>query len=428
MAFEIVPATNPALEIRMPDDHRERGSYVSSGRGEGRVYPVQWHIGSHRAAIPPCPAIMHKQIHPLISASLGTQRHLVSFHYGPHGGPKAYIQSSLHAGELPGMLVAAVLRRKLAVLEAAGKLRGEIVVVPVANPIGLGQHMFGTHVGRFELGSMQNFNRNFYDLAELILPHIEAHLTDDAAQNLVAVRASMRAALAEKTPVTELESQRLALQKLACDADLVLDLHCDSDAVMHVYTHPELWAQVEPLARYLGAQASLLALNAAGCPFDEIHSFCWSTLRERFGERFPIPFGSISVTVELRSERDVSYAFAERDAQALLDYLTARGMIEGTPAPLPSLNYPATPLAGVEPLIAPVAGVIVFTTPVGAWIEAGHGVADIVDPLTDSVTTLKSSVAGVLYARQVAPFATAGMEVARVAGAIPFRSGSLLLA
>ena len=48
------------------------------------------------------------------------------------------------------MLVATLLRRKIAALETAGKLRGEVVIVPVPNPIGLSQHVFGDHLGRFE--------------------------------------------------------------------------------------------------------------------------------------------------------------------------------------------------------------------------------------------------------------------------------------
>ncbi|MBN3818093.1 ABC transporter permease subunit [Paraburkholderia sp. Se-20369] len=282
---------------------------------------------------------MQTQTHPLISPALGTERQITSFHYGPRGGQKIYIQSSLHADELPGMLVATLLRRKIAALESAGKLRGEIVIVPVPNPIGLAQHVFGDHLGRFELGSMQNFNRNFYDLAALVLPRVESRLTGDAQRNVAVVRAAMREALDEQAPRTELESQRLALQKLSHDADIVLDLHCDNDAVMHLYTNPDLWNDVEPLARYLDSQASLLALNSVGNPFDEIHSFCWSDLRARFGDRFPIPNGAISVTVELRSERDVSYDFAEKDAQAIVEYLTGRGVIDGTPAPLPPLAY-----------------------------------------------------------------------------------------
>jgi uncharacterized protein len=369
---------------------------------------------------------MQTQIHPLISPALGTERHLTSFHYGPTGGQKIYIQSSLHADELPGMLVAWELRKRLAALETAGKLRGEVVVVPVPNPIGLNQRLLGQMLGRFESGTAANFNRNFHDLAELVIPRIEPHLTGDAQQNVLAVRAAMREALDEQTPTTELASQRLALQRLSYDADVVLDLHCDFEAAMHLYTNPELWPDVEPLARYLEAKAALFALNSNGNPFDEIHSFCWSELRARFGERYPIPNGSISVTIELRGQADVSYAYAERDANAIVEYLTHRGVIEGTPAPLPPLEFEATPLAGSEPLYAPISGVLVFHTPVGVWVEPGQPIADIVDPLTDRVATIKSSVAGVLYARHRARFATAGLEVANIAGDQPVRSGSLL--
>jgi predicted deacylase len=369
---------------------------------------------------------MQTRTHPLISPALGTERQLTSFHYGPAGGQKIYIQSSLHADELPGMLVAWELRKRLAALEAAGKLRGEIVVVPVPNPIGLNQRLLGQMLGRFESGTAANFNRHFHDLAELVLPRIESRLSGDAERNLLAVRAAMREALEEQQPATELESQRLALQRLSYDADVVLDLHCDFEGALHLYTNPELWPDVEPLARYLDAKASLFALNSIGNPFDEIHSFCWSELRARYGERFPIPNGSISVTIELRGQADVTYAFAEQDANAIVEYLTHRGVIEGTAAPLPPLEYAATPLAGAETLRAPISGVLVFHAPVGIRVEPGEAITDIVDPLTDRVVTLKSSVAGVLYARQRTRFATAGMEVAWVAGATPLRTGSLL--
>jgi uncharacterized protein len=373
---------------------------------------------------------MQTHNHPLIAPALGTARQITSFHYGPPsgtpGGQKVYIQSSLHADELPGMLVSWTLRRKLAALEAEGRLRGEIVIVPVANPIGLNQHWLGHLVGRFESNTAQNFNRNFYELTALVLPHIESRLGPDADANRAAIRAAMGEALAAQKPKTEVESQRLALQRLSYDADIVLDLHCDWEAALHLYTNPELWPEVEPLARYLDAKASLLALNSIGNPFDEIHSFCWTELRERFGTRFPIPHSSISVTVELRSQRDVSHEFAEHDAQAIVDYLIGRGVIAGAAAPLPPLAHEATPLAGTEPILAPTSGVIVFRAECGTWLEAGAPVADIVDPLTDELTTLHASVSGVMYARHSARFATAGMEIARIAGSRPIRSGSLL--
>ncbi|MGX7001639.1 succinylglutamate desuccinylase [Caballeronia sp. KNU42] len=371
---------------------------------------------------------MQTKTHTLISPSLGTSRTILSFHYGPGGGEKIYIQSSLHADELPGMLVAWRLRRQLAEFEAAGKLRGEVVIVPVSNPIGLNQNMHGTLLGRFELNSGHNFNRNFHDLAALIAPRIEGRLSGDIDANKLAVRRAMREALDEQKPQTELESQRLALQKLSYDADVVLDLHCDLDAALHLYTNPDIWDEVEPLARYLDSKASLLALNSVGNPFDEIHSFCWSDLRAKFGHRFPVPNGGISVTVELRSQHDVSYEFADADAQGIINYLIHRGVIDASAPAMPALAYPATPLAGAEPIVAPLSGVLVFRTKVGELVKAGDAIADVVDPLTDTVTPLNCTTSGMLYARQIARFATAGMEVARVASATAYRTGSLLSA
>ncbi|TFW09892.1 succinylglutamate desuccinylase, partial [Oxalobacteraceae bacterium OM1] len=107
---------------------------------------------------------MHVIRHPLPAPCPGTQRDIVSFHYGTPGGRKAYLQASLHADELPGMLVAHHVRARLAQLEAAGRIDGEIVVVPVANPVGVAQVVQGSPFGRFDLASGINFNRGFKHL------------------------------------------------------------------------------------------------------------------------------------------------------------------------------------------------------------------------------------------------------------------------
>lgn len=83
---------------------------------------------------------MDTQHHPLISPACGTSRSLSSWHFGvPGRGPKVYLQASLHADELPGMLVLQHLRQRLQAAEVAGQLQGEVVLVPLANPIGLDQ-------------------------------------------------------------------------------------------------------------------------------------------------------------------------------------------------------------------------------------------------------------------------------------------------
>ena len=51
----------------------------------------------------------------------------------------------------------------------------------------------------------------------------------------------------------------------------------------------------------------------------------------------------VAVTVELRGEADVRHDLAERDAQALIDYLAWQGVIAGKPAALPPAPRLAPP-------------------------------------------------------------------------------------
>lgn len=367
------------------------------------------------------------QTHPLLSPVPGTDRHIHSFHYGPATPQgKIYIQASLHADELPGMLVAWHLKKRLAELESDGRLISEIVLVPVANPVGLEQVVMDMPLGRYELESGQNFNRNFLDLSAQIGDQVEGLLNQDPDHNLLIIRQHLRKALAAQAPSTQLQSQRLTLQTLACDADVVLDLHCDFEAVAHLYTTPDAWPKVEPLARYLGAQASLLATDSGGLSFDECFTLLWWTLQQRFEHCFAIPQGSFSVTVELRGQGDVSHALAEQDCEALLNYLITLGAIQGECRPLPDLLYPATPLAGVEPVMSPAGGVLVFHVKPGDYLSAGQLVADVIDPISDRLTPVYSTRAGLLYARSMRRMATAGMVIAHVAGREAYRSGYLL--
>ena len=51
---------------------------------------------------------------------------------------------------------------------------------------------------------------------------------------------------------------------------------------------------------------------------------------------------------------------------------------------------------------------------------------DIVDPLTDAITTVSSSTDGVFYMRRAIRFVAAGAPLGRVTGAVPVRNGMLL--
>lgn len=364
--------------------------------------------------------------HLLAPAAPGTRQELVSLHYGPRGGAKCVIQASLHADEVPAMLVAHHLRGRLAALESAGRLRGEVVLVPAANPLGLAQRLLHGAQGRFDLASGENFNRHHADLAEAAAALAAPRLGADAARNVAIVREALRTALAAQPAATPLESLRRTLLGLAIDADIVLDLHCDGEALLHFYAATPYADAARLLARCLGAEVVLLAGASGGHPFDEACSLVWPALAERFGAAHPLPPSCFAVTIELRGEADVAHPLAERDAGAILHYLAVRGFVDGPCDEPPPLIAEPTPLAGSMPLAAPHGGVIVFLEPVGARVAAGQPIAELIDPITGAVTPVASPVEGLFFARDLRRFAVAGMTIGKVAGTQALRSGALL--
>ena len=381
--------------------------------------------------------LMITQHHLLTSQASGTQRQLVSWHFGNcDASPKVVIQSSLHADELPGMLVTLHLRRLLEEQEQAGKIKGQVVLIPVANPIGLDQTLLHSQLGRFELATGQNFNRNYPDVASWLLePDVGLwqQLTPDSVANTSIVRQAMRQALLRHSPVTELDCMRHTLMQLALDADVVLDLHCDFEAAVHIYTEPPCVERLLPLASRLGACAMLVAEGSGGQCFDEAMSGVWWQLARQFrlqhGEKAdqrPISQACVSATVELRGQADVSHTTALADAKALAHFLMDLSVLQGSPPAPIAASITPTPLSGSHIIKAPHPGVMAFHCEPGTPLRAGDAVVDVWEPLSGQCTTLHAEADGVLYARHIVRWATTGLEIAKISGVKPVRSGLLL--
>ena len=376
---------------------------------------------------------MQRTEYPLLSPSLGSQKTLVAFHFGTPGArPKVYIQASLHAEELPGMLVAHHLRHELEEADRKGLVRGEVILVPAANPIGLSQRLDHRAMGRFEFDTAQNFNRQYPDMAEAVLADALTSLGPDAQTNAATVRRLVGAWLKQWQPASELDSLRRQLLMLAHDADLVLDLHCDTEAVIHLYAEEACWPPLEPLARLLGCEAVLLARESGGGPFDERLSGLWWQLAAALraaGVHAPLPQGCASTTVELRGESDVSHDLALKDAHAIAAFLVHAGALAAAAPLLPPMACKPTPLAGSQTLRSPVPGVLVFLVKPGVRVNVGDVVAEVIDPTATGrarVFEVRAEVSGVLYATVRERYLVAGGEVGKIAGATPFRSGDLL--
>jgi uncharacterized protein len=193
---------------------------------------------------------------------------------------------------------------------------------------------------------------------------------------------------------------------------------------VHLYGLTPQAHTLAQLGAQLGTQAVLLATESGDSPFDEACSRPWLDLQKQFGAE-AVPLACLSTTVELRGEADVSHALAEQDAQALIGFLQKQGFIQGATPSKAALCEP-TPLSGSEPITAPSAGVIVFHRQSGDRVQAGDAIADIVNPDTGAITTLRCASSGVMYARCSTRWAHAGKRLAKIAGTSLARTGKLL--
>ncbi|MBL6932700.1 MAG: succinylglutamate desuccinylase/aspartoacylase family protein [Rhodospirillales bacterium] len=368
------------------------------------------------------------------SPSPGTTRELKVHRYGiPGAGKKAYFQAALHSDEYPGLLVANHLIALLDAADDKGDITGEIVVVPVANPVGLGQQLLGQHVGRNEFSGGGNFNRSWPDLSDAVFERVEARLGPDDSENVALIRRALVEEVAAMEVKTEFDGLRKALLGLSISADMVFDLHCDNEALMHLYTSARHRDLAVELACDIAAPVALLEMDPGGAPFDEANSGVWWKLREKAGDEFPISTACFAVTVELRGRNDVYDELAHVDAAGLFRFLQRRGVIAGDPGVLPESQGEPTPLEGTDVIRSPGAGVLAYHKHLGDWVQAGETVAELIDLMADDPkqarTPITSKASGLFFARMNEKLVRQGAEICKVAGKEPLehrKAGGLL--
>ena len=377
-----------------------------------------------------------KRIVQLPSMTPGSSRTISVLSFGKSGArPKVYMQAAIHANEMPGTMALHHLMPMLAEADKKGLIKGEIILVPTVNPIGQSQLVGNSHAGRYNHLSNENFNRNWIDVSEGVAEKIWKKVGTNPEANVKLIRKAALDVLKDMKPANELQTLRVEMQKLSTDADYVLDLHCDIYAALHLFTAKNDWVQgpkgplgnegaVKALAVDLGVEATMFNDPfPATLTFSGVNSALWARLQNKFPQA-AIPQACMSVTLEMRSQHDVSDALGSADAKNLYRWLVRQGVVAGRAAPLAKMKTAPAPISGMDVGYSTGTGFLVFHVKPGAKVKKGQPICDVIDPANphgpQARTTYKSGTDGVLFSRRLDGYLSwPGQVMYRISGPKP---------
>jgi hypothetical protein len=294
--------------------------------------------------------------------------------------PNVYIQANMHGAEVQGN---AVIFQLLELLQHCN-LNSTITLVPYANPVGC-NHKNGEYtLGRFDPITGVNWNRMYHFNHQLVNDFAQQHInaSDEQIKNKF-----------QQLLVNEIDGklehniwgittgQRIAyqLQRLAHQADIVLDLHTGPISSKHLYC-PE-YAQES--AKFFDIEHTILIDNEFDGAMDEA-TFCpWWTLQlamKSLGRQCTMGQGAFkrqSFTVELGSQEQIDLDEAKEDAKSILAYLVHQGVIDDQEYQPRKMTRFACYLKDYKALYSPMGGMVDYLAEFGQPLLAGSALARI---------------------------------------------------
>jgi len=364
---------------------------------------------------------MKKIVRTITGDSPGKTTQLVYFKLGSEQAEKkVYLQAALHADEQPGILVLHHLLKLLEQAEAQGFLKARLVVFPMVNPLGMGDIGFRQHQGRYDRASGVNFNRNWPDLFKAIHTKLANQLGDNAAHNIQLVRAAVKDWLKQQQPVNALQQQRQCVMQEAFDADYVLDLHCDNEALPHIFSVPQSAKVMQDLSDWMGAAATLFAEDSGGYSFDEVWSNVWLDLAKAYPDKV-IPLACHSATLEYRGQFDTFDALNQEDAERLYGFLQSQALIGGDLIrPRPVATPAGTDLAATEMTRVQQAGLLAYKVQLGDAVKKGDVLADLIALDGEGAFVERMPILagtdGVIISRNIHKYVRPGCSIAKIVG------------
>ncbi len=301
--------------------------------------------------------------------------------------PRVYIQSSIHGAEVQGNGVILHLMDHF----VKNPPYGTVVLVPNVNPFSINQRLGDYGYSRFDPNTGDNWNRLYDNITcrtfsektfdEQIV--IEEFLSGISLETSVAdVIKKLRVEIVKRLD-KRLQGQygygygygkklALQIQRMASEADIVLDLHCDTVSLPHLYA-PNY--AVDSAREFNIPYIISIPEKFAGA-LDEA-SFCpWFNLVDVWNDaRYAKPHVEV-FTLEFGSQEVLDLEVAKKQALGIIHYLATKQVCDDVGYERIN-SQRVCALANLHNIYAPRGGYISQFASLGKVVQAGESLLEI---------------------------------------------------
>lgn len=293
---------------------------------------------------------------------------------GQGNGPRVYIQANIHGAEVQGN---AVIYQLLNLFRQYPP-QGDVVMVPQANPLGINQKSGEFTLGRFDPVTGVNWNRQYHFDASMLGPFVQGYLDAEEREIRDAFRTRLKQQLETRMDslwgLTCGQHLALNLQKMAVEADIVLDLHTGPISARHLYV-PE-YARAR--ARHFHIPLNILIPSDFSGAMDEASFSPWWQLSQRFAEAGrELPVMVDAFTIELGSQEYLDMTDARRDAEGICNYLQHQGVWATHPVQPEPVAMHACDLKDYKAFFSPAGGQVEYQARLNQPLKAGEPLATL---------------------------------------------------
>lgn len=293
-------------------------------------------------------------------------------------GPSVYIQSSIHGAEVQGNVVIFHLLQAL----KNTAIKGEIVLVPNCNPVGTNIKAGEYTMGRFDPVNGTNWNRGyFYDEAKV---HTFADsVSEEQKQEDIKLKFrslwadAIENKLAQKWGLGLAQQLNLTLQRMAVQADIVLDLHNGPVSTRHVYI-PEY---AKDAAHQFSIPHCIFIPNVFAGALDEACFSPWWTLQEILKDKFgkSLDFGVQAFTLEMGSQEVIDFKEGEKDARSIMGFLACKGVLSQDEFRPQKMRRIGVSLSNYKTMFTDFGGMVEYVVKPGQEVQKGEVMARVLN-------------------------------------------------